>query len=60
MKRIQYKGRVVRPTMRTHVGVREKYDLIGLAEIQRHCNVFLRSRNLPVGMPKMVYGKEEA
>ena len=57
MKSINYKGRVMRPTLKTHAGVRQRFQLLNLQQIQMHCDQFLRSRNLPVGVSRIVYGK---
>ena len=50
MKTLTYMGRVDRPTRKTHAGVKQRYQNLNLQQIQAHCNEFLRSRNLPVGV----------
>jgi len=57
MKKPIYKGRICRPTLKTHAGVTQRFEPLNLQQIQAHCDQFLRSRSLPVGVSRIEYGK---
>lgn len=59
-KKFDFKGRVTRPVMRTHAGIRQPMEYYKSAEIRRACDDFLKNRGLHVGLHSINYGKGES
>jgi hypothetical protein len=60
MRTYTYKGRVMRPTMKTHAGVKETRDFLNLSQIKRHCDEYLRRKGISVEPYHYERGKDNA